>query len=95
METLMIQYYNDNEFRLVYNAMPVSSWRHVTFSYYCDFNVDMNPFLANFPILYLLKTTENQRFSGVFRGFKMGTSAKYELNLKTKDVFNTLTNIWS
>ena len=33
-------------------------------------------FLANVPILYPLKTTENQRFSGVFRGCKMGTLAR-------------------
>ena len=31
----------------------------------------INPFLANVPILYALKTPENQRFSGVFRGYKM------------------------
>ena len=34
-----------------------------------------NPFLANFPILYPLKTPENLCFSGVFRGYKMGTLA--------------------
>ena len=31
----------------------------------------LNPFLANFPILYPLKTSENQRFSGVFRECRM------------------------
>ena len=31
------------------------------------------PFLANVSILYPLKTPENQRFSCVFRGNKMGT----------------------
>ena len=30
----------------------------------------VNPFLANFPILYSYKTTEKQRFSGVSRGIK-------------------------
>ena len=35
----------------------------------------INPFLANVPILYPLKTPENQRFSGVFRAYKMGTLA--------------------
>ena len=30
-------------------------------------------FLANFLILYAVKTSENQRFSGVFKGYKMGT----------------------
>ena len=33
----------------------------------------LNPFLAKVPILYLLKTLESQRFSGVFRGYKMET----------------------
>ena len=32
----------------------------------------INPFLANIPALYLLKTPENIWFSGVFRGYKMG-----------------------
>ena len=40
-----------------------------------------NPFLANVPILYPLKTPENQRFSGVFRGYKMGTLARNGLNV--------------
>ena len=36
----------------------------------------INPFLANVPILYPLKAPENQRFSGVFRGYKIGTLAR-------------------
>ena len=36
----------------------------------------VNPILANVPILYPLKTPENQRFSGVFKGYKMGTLAR-------------------
>ena len=35
----------------------------------------INPFLANVPILYPLKTPENRRFSDVFRGYKLGTLA--------------------
>ena len=35
----------------------------------------INPFLANVPILYPLKTSETLWFSGVFRGYKMGTLA--------------------
>ena len=35
-----------------------------------------NPLLVNFPILYPLKTPENQMFSGVFRGYKAGTLAR-------------------
>ena len=36
----------------------------------------LHPFLANVPTLYPLKTPENQRFSGVLRGYKMGTLAR-------------------
>ena len=36
----------------------------------------INPFLANIPILHTLKTPENQSFSDVFRGYKIGTVAK-------------------
>ena len=36
----------------------------------------LNSFLANVPILYPLKTSENQRFSGGFRRYKMGTLAR-------------------
>ena len=32
-----------------------------------------HPFLPNIPILYPLKITENQRFSGVSREYQMGT----------------------
>ena len=39
---------------------------------FCRFGHSVNPFLANAPILYPLKTPENQSFSGVFRGYKMG-----------------------
>ena len=33
----------------------------------------LNPFLTNVPILYPLERPENQRFSGVFRGYKIRT----------------------
>ena len=35
-----------------------------------------NPYLANVPILYHLKIPENLWFSGVFRGYKMGSLAR-------------------
>ena len=44
-------------------------------SFYTPFKTSCNPFPTNFPISYPLKTSENQRFSGVFRGYKMGTLA--------------------
>ena len=40
-----------------------------------------NPFLASVPILYPLKTPENLWFSGVFRGYEMGTLARNGLML--------------
>ena len=40
---------------------------------YEEFDLMFNPFLVNVPILYPLKTPENLWFSGVFRGYKMGT----------------------
>ena len=45
-----------------------------------NFVSDIKQFLANVPILYLLKTPENQRLPGVFMEYKMGTSAKNELS---------------
>ena len=38
-------------------------------SYFCG----INPFYANVPFLYSLKTSENQRFSDVFRGYGNGS----------------------
>ena len=53
---------------------------------YCSYTI--NPFLANVPILYpppppSLKTPENQRFSGAFKGYKMGTLARNGLTKPT------------
>ena len=46
-------------------------------AYFCNV---FNPFLANVPILSPLKTPENQRFSGVLRGYKMGILARNGLS---------------
>ena len=35
----------------------------------------LNPFQANVPFLYPLKTPENQMFFDVFRGYRKGTLA--------------------
>ena len=42
----------------------------------------INPFMANAPILYPLKTPENQRFSGIFRHYKMETLPRNGLRLQ-------------
>ena len=52
-------------------------------------NVKINPFLANVPILYPLKTPENLWFSGVFRGYKIGTLAGNLLKI-SKDGVNSI-----
>ena len=55
----------------------------------------INPFLANVPILYPLRTPENQRFSNfffcVFKGCKMETLAKIRLSLLKKKTHFTWT----
>ena len=39
----------------------------------------VNPFSTSVPLLYLLKTSENLRFSDVFRGYRSGTLVKNRL----------------
>ena len=34
---------------------------------------NFNPFSSNAPLLYPLKTSENLRFSDIFRGYRIGT----------------------
>ena len=42
--------------------------------FYVNFHYgQFNPFLSNIPFIYPLKTSENKRFSDVFRGYKKGT----------------------
>ena len=61
------------------------------------------PFLTNLPILYPLKTPENQRFSVVFRGYEMRalarngfTTAKFQshfqVELKSMDMSHRFFN---
>ena len=39
----------------------------------------VNPFSTSVPLLYPLKTSENLRFSDVFRGYRSGTLVKNRL----------------
>ena len=48
-------------------------WPYAGSSLINDARKIFNSFLANAPILYPLKIPENQRFSGIFRGYKMVT----------------------
>ena len=43
----------------------------------------INSFSTNTPLLYLLKTSKNRRFSDVFRGYRSGALIENGLN-KTK-----------
>ena len=43
------------------------------------FNDVFNPFSTSVPILYPLKTSENQRFSDVFREYRSGALVENEL----------------
>ena len=51
----------------------------------------LNLFLANVPILYPLKTPENQIFSGVFKGYRMGTFARDGLSVDDKYIREVIT----
>ena len=53
----------------------------------------LNPLLANVPILYPLKILENRWFSGVFRGYKMGVLASYDLKVKDCKKKETINDI--
>ena len=50
----------------------------------------INPFLTNVPILYSLKTLENQKFTGVFRGYKMRALTRTELSWLNRGSLFTL-----
>ena len=47
----------------------------------------LNPFLASVSILYPLKIPENQRFSGVFRGYKV--DYQHQINCEKKLIRDT------
>ena len=48
----------------------------------CNAMCFFNPLMANVSVLYPLKTPENLWFSGVFRGYKMVTSARNGLMIQ-------------
>ena len=53
-----------------------SSLERKTAAKYNNGKSSFNLFLVNVPILYPLKTPENQKFSGVVRSYEMGTLAR-------------------
>ena len=53
----------------------------------------LNPFLTNVPLLYPLKTPENHWFSGVFRGYKIGTLARNRSKYQIANFGKTLSSL--
>ena len=76
----------------------MSLYSPLTYSYGTSFvralNV-INPFPANFLILPSLKTTENKRFPGAFRGHIMGTLVRNQLAWWSKNLHSVLTKLLS
>ena len=52
------------------NVIILKQIENIKMSSQCSTSL-VNPFMANVPILYPLKTPQNQKFFGVFRGFKL------------------------
>ena len=53
----------------------------------------INPFSADVPLLNPLKTSENRRFSDVYRGYWSGTLVENGLTLGFSDT-NSFREIW-
>ena len=53
-------------------------------NYIFTFALTLNLLMAKVLILYLLKISKNQTFSGVFRRYEMGILARDELNIIPK-----------
>ena len=66
-------------FKPFFFGVSIVHFEQVTICWAGTTKISLYPFLANVPILYPLKTPENQRFSSVFRRYKIGTLARNEL----------------
>ena len=99
-------FYTPNE-SLVWNIMLMWNFRYMfgfvscffvcivlVIAFYINRLYTINPFLANIPILYPLKTTENSTFSVVFRGYKMGTLARNRIILRNILILRYSSNIF-
>ena len=52
--------------------------------------ISVNPYSPNFTFLYPLKTSENRRFSDVFRGYSNVALGEYGLSAKPTKWLNTV-----
>ena len=66
----VISQLSENYFGIDYTSNPFATMFH---------NFLVKTFSTNVPLLFLLKTSENLRFSAVFRGYKSGTLIEYGL----------------
>ena len=58
------------------------------------FTIEFKLFVVNVSILYSLKTPENKRFFGIFRGYKMGRFARNGLRQKISRVGSITYEYW-
>ena len=58
--------YQDQPYENLFSKLTIKNTWTNPWTYFGVSFVTFNPFLANVPILYLLKTPENLWFSGVF-----------------------------
>ena len=65
----------DQSKKRAYTWCQLESFSLINFSWL------FNPFLTNLPLLYLLETSENRRFSDVFRGYGSETLVENGLML--------------
>ena len=82
---------NGTDRRKFYLAKTVANVDTVTQEIH--FFLFINPFLANVLILNPQKTPENQRFSGIFRGYGMRPLARNKPRLSTDNFFSRFCQI--
>ena len=58
--------------------------RHLQWTFLRKQLMVFNPFSTNVPLLYPLKTSENWKFSDIFRRYRSGTLFENELNVVFK-----------
>ena len=63
-------------------AKPNQNWSHANLNNPLKFMI--NPFSTNAPLLHLLKTSKNLRFSDVFRGYRSEALIENGLNKAKK-----------
>ena len=71
---------NSDKFQILINVQPNCTFLRYNWLPYI--NLPFNPFSTNIPFLYLLKTSENWRFSDVFRGYRSESLVENGLRMR-------------